>query len=156
MMCKIAIVGGGLSGLSTLRALIGAAPGVRRGDFSVTVFDSQPLGRGSAFAADQDSYLFNTLPIKTWGTCVQNPLEYYRWLKEYQPGSQDTYVPRSYYRRYLLQCLENIKSVARAKSITLETVYEEVTFARKEGDSMVLGTPQTATVSRSGPWRRSR
>ena len=130
-MRRIAVIGGGLGGISSLRALVENAADK---EISIDIYDSQDLCRGSAFAAENDSYLFNTLPSNTFGTSVEHPEEFYTWLTECFPGKEDTYVSRQIYRAYLEQSFKSTVGKAIKGGLPITSIKERViSVAAMEG-----------------------
>lgn len=119
-MKRLAVVGAGLSGLTMIRTLLQDLDeecSLRE----VHLFDSASPGSGTAFASVNDSFLFNTLPDKTCGTHVDQPLEFVNWLRKTKPDYQEgTYVPRSDYRLYLESTVPLMRELANQLGIDFQ------------------------------------
>jgi uncharacterized NAD(P)/FAD-binding protein YdhS len=103
-MFRITIIGGGYCGTLLALQLLKQT----KAALHINLLDSGGrFGPGLAFGPEDENLLLN-VPAANMGAFPDDPAGFYRWLKAQPFGSgysEDSYVPRNYYGRYLRQLL---------------------------------------------------
>jgi uncharacterized NAD(P)/FAD-binding protein YdhS len=128
-MPKIAIVGGGCSGVLMILSLLRHYPS----RCEITIFDSsEHLGHGVAYATQEAHHLLN-VPAGRMGLWSDDHGDFFEWIQsEGLPAEASDFVPRMWFAKYLLARLEDEKrkssclsSVAHARVSILGVSREE-------------------------------
>lgn len=100
---KIAIIGGGISGGSTLKAILNH-PILKKED-QIHVFEPrETLGVGLPYSPDDESVMLNISP-DALSIVEDNPLDFTKWLDEHyeEPTNFENLVSRPQYGKYLAE-----------------------------------------------------
>ncbi len=122
---KIAIIGMGISGASTLKSLIDSGA-VSESD-QVDIFEPRKgIGTGFAYQEDEDTLLMNSYSTRL-SLNEENPNEYIEWLRHHFPEySEDDFSPRHIFGLYLRDKFETYISTSYVNHIQERVIDLEI------------------------------
>jgi uncharacterized NAD(P)/FAD-binding protein YdhS len=139
---RIAIIGGGFSGLSTLLHLLQRTPI----PLNIHLFEKNDnLCKGVAYNTESIAHPLN-ISANQMGALADSPNDFYVWLKDERinPHLQDlqispeSYLPRMLYGLYLEDLLHQGLEQSKLKKCVTEIVQDEVLNLQKKADGTFL------------------
>lgn len=159
---NVAVIGGGASGILTVKRLVdalkeaGSSQGV-----AIDIFEKQAERGGLAYQSSQDSTLTMNGPISNMSAFKEDPGHLHRWLccadrRRWPEGMKERtfdpadYCPRILFRLYLEDILDSAIADGAAAGVCVRTLAEEVLEVDRPGSR------PWRLVSRSATHRGSR
>lgn len=148
---RVAIIGGGATGVSTFYALIQKAEAANlQKPFHITIYEkSGRIGRGLAYETKLPGHILN-MPAKTMSAVACEPDHFLKWLQNSghlqflahfnSHSVADEFIPRHIFGSYLEDLYQKTKSKAAQLGIKISEASETVIDARDDKDQIIVAS----------------
>ncbi|SDZ34951.1 FAD/NAD(P)-binding protein [Thermoactinomyces sp. DSM 45892] len=140
---KIAIIGGGASGVALLKKLIDSLIDNMDSKIEISIFEkNDSLGPGLAYQDDVLTSLINR-DAKLMSIDSDNPRDFIEWVSNILHLNEEiktTFLPRALFGMYLQESLRGIVQIAKRKGIKLHISKNEIIEITKIKQQYMLKT----------------
>lgn len=149
-MKRIAIIGGGFSGISVAAHLISKSSK----PFQLYLIDKNKLGKGVAYSTRDPHHFLNVRAINM-SAFEEDREHFWRWLQEHKDlvrsvysseFASHSYFPRLLYGHYLEDVLERAKQEALTKKINFHIIQDEVVALSKDNGNLTIEFKQSPAL----------